>query len=72
MLLNKTVKYKAVLKAFIEIVHESNHKANNSQFDQEREFHNKLMQEWLDNNNILMYLTHNEGKSLIAERLKST
>ena len=30
------------------------------------------MQEWLDNNNILMYLTHNEGKLLIAERLKST
>ena len=30
------------------------------------------MQEWLDNNNILMYLAHNEGKSLIAERLKST
>ena len=30
MLLNKTVKYKAVLKAFIEIVHESNHKPNNS------------------------------------------
>ena len=26
------------------------------------------MQEWLGNNNILMYLTHNEGKSVIAER----
>ena len=25
------------------------------------------MQEWLDNNNILMYSTHNEGKSVIAE-----
>ena len=24
------------------------------------------MQEWLDNNNILMYSTHNEGKSVIA------
>ena len=22
------------------------------------------MQEWLDNNNILMYSTHNEGKSV--------
>ena len=28
----------------------------------------KLTQEWLDNNDILMYLTHNEGKSVIAER----
>ena len=25
------------------------------------------MQEWLDNNNILMYSTHNEGISVIAE-----
>ena len=26
------------------------------------------MQEWLDNNDILIYLRHNEGKSVIAER----
>ena len=26
------------------------------------------MQEWLDNNNILMYSTQNEGKSVIIER----
>ena len=26
------------------------------------------MQEWLNNNDILMYSTHNEGKSVIAER----
>ena len=26
------------------------------------------MQEWLDNNNILMYSTHNKRKSVIAER----
>ena len=26
------------------------------------------MQEWLDNNDILMYPTHNEGKAVIAER----
>ena len=25
------------------------------------------MQEWLDNNNILMYSTHNEGKSIVTE-----
>ena len=36
--------------------------------DQGKEFHNKLMQEWLDNNDILMYSIHNEGKSLIAKR----
>ena len=26
------------------------------------------MQEWLDNNDILMYSTHNEGQSVMAER----
>ena len=25
------------------------------------------MQEWLDDNDILMYFTHNEGKSVITE-----
>ena len=30
------------------------------------------MQEWLENNNILMYFTHNEGKSVIAERFIKT
>ena len=26
------------------------------------------MQEWLDNNDILMYSTHNEGKPVISEK----
>ena len=30
------------------------------------------MQKWLDNNNILMYSKHNEGKSVIAERFTKT
>ena len=28
----------------------------------------KLMQKWIDNNDILMYSTNNEGKSVIAEK----
>ena len=28
------------------------------------------MQEWLDNNSVLMYSRHNEGKSVIVERFK--
>ena len=35
--------------------------------DQGREFYNNLIQERLDNNDILMYFTHNEGKSVITE-----
>ena len=30
------------------------------------------MQKWLDNKDILMYSTHNEGKSVIAERFIKT
>ena len=36
--------------------------------DQGREFYIKRIQECLGNNCILMYSTHNEGKSVIAER----
>ena len=63
---------KTVLNAFIEVVNGSNRKPNKLWVDQEREFYNKLMQEWLDNNDILMYSTHKEGKSVIAERFIKT
>ena len=45
---------KAVLNAFIEIINESNGKPDRLWVDQGREFYNKFMQEWLENNNILM------------------
>ena len=56
----------------MEIVNKSNHNPNKLLVDQGREFYNKLMQEWLENNDILMYSTHNEGKSVIAERFLKT
>ena len=68
----KDKKGKTVLNAFMEIVNESNRKPNKLWVDQGREFYNKLMQEWLDNNDILMYSTHNEGNSVIAERFIKT
>ena len=40
--------------------------------DQGRELYNKPMQEWLDSNGILIYSTHNEGKSVIVERFVKT
>ena len=46
------VKGKTVLNAFIKIVNESNRKPNKLWVDQEREFYNKPIQEWLDNNDI--------------------
>ena len=63
----KDKKGKKVLNTFIEIANESNREPNNLWVDQGRELYNKLMQEWLDNNNILMYSTHNEEKSVTVE-----
>ena len=62
----KNKKGKTVLNAFMEIVNESNRKPNKLWVDLGKEFNNKLMQEWLHNSDILMYSTHNEGKSVIA------
>ena len=71
----KSLKYKkgkTVLNAFIEIVNESNRHPKKLWVDQGREFYNKLMQEWLENDDILMYCTHNEGTSVITERFIKT
>ena len=66
----KDKKGKTVLNVFIEIAKESNLKPNNLWVDQGREFYNKLMQEWLDYNYVLMYSTHSKGKSVIVERFR--
>ena len=50
----------------MEIVNEYNRKPNILWVDQRRKFYNELMQEWLESNDILMYSTHNEGKSVIT------
>ena len=68
----KNKKGKTVLNGFIEIVNESNDKPNKLWVAQGREFNNKLMQEWLDNYNVLMYSTHNQGKSVTADRFIKT
>ena len=67
----KEKKAKPVLNAFIDVVNESNCKPNKLWVDRERELFNKLIQEWLKND-IFMYLTHNGGKSVIAERFIKT
>ena len=63
---------KTVLNALVEIVIESNLKPNKLSVDERRELYNKLIQGCLDNNYILMYSTHNEGKSVIVERFIKT
>ena len=52
----------------MKIENESNRKPNKLQVDQRKEFQNKLMQEWIGSNNILMYSTHSESKTVITQR----
>ena len=54
----------------MKIVNESNRKPKKIWVDGGRWLYIKLMQEWFDNNDILMHSTHHESKSAIAERLK--
>ena len=60
----KDRKTKTVLHVFTEIVRQSKWKPNKFSVDQGREFHNNLMAKWLDDNGVLMYSTHNEGRSV--------
>ena len=61
----KDTKCKTALNAFIQKVNEFNRKPNKLYADQGRVFYNKLIQERLDKINILIYSTHNEGKSVM-------
>ena len=56
----------------MEIVSQYYYKSHKLWVGQRSEFYNKLMQEWLDNNDILMHFTDYEGKSLINERFIKT
>ena len=54
------------------ILDESNRKPNKILGDKGSEFYNKSMKSWLQYNDIEMYSTHNEGKSVITKRFIST
>ena len=47
-------------------------KPNKIWVDQGSEFYNTHFKKWLKDNNIEMYSTHNEGKSVVAERFIRT
>ena len=54
-------KGKTVLNAFVEIVNESHCIPNKVWVYQRKEVYNKLMKEWSDDNDILMYSIHISG-----------
>ena len=61
-----------IANAFQKIIKESNRKPNKIGIDKAREFYKKSMKSWLEKNDIEMYSTHNEGKSVVAERFIRT
>ena len=62
----------SIVKAFQIILKQSNRKPNKIWVDKGSEFYNAYFKKWLRDNNIVMYSTHNEGKSVVAERFIKT
>ena len=62
----------SVTKGFNKIIKQSGRKPNKIWVDQGSEFYNHVFKRWLSRNNIIMYSTYNEGKSVVAERFIRT
>ena len=62
----------SIVKAFQSILKQSNRKPNKIWVDKGSEFYNVYFKKWLRDNDIVMYSTHNEGKSVVAERFIRT
>ena len=62
----------SIVNAFDKIIKQSNRKPNKIWVDQGSEFYNNNFKKWLSDNNIIMYSTYNEGKSVVAERFIRT
>ena len=58
----------SIVSAFNKIMKDSNRKPNKIWVDQGSEFYNRVFKKWLSDNDIIMYSTFNEGKSVVAER----
>ena len=62
----------SIANAFNKIIKQSNRKPNKIWVDQGGEFYNHNLKKWLSDNDIIMYSTYNEGKSVVAERFIRT
>ena len=62
----------SIVNAFNKIIMQSNRKPNKIWVDQGGEFYNHNFKKWLSGNDIIMYSTYNEGKSVVAERFIRT
>ena len=68
----KDKKGATITNAFQKILDSSIRKPNKILLDQGSEFYNNSFKKWLKDNNIEMYSTYNEGKSVVAERFIRT
>ena len=62
----------SIVKAFQIILKQSNRKPNKIWVDKGSEFYNASFKKWLQDNDIVIYSTHDEGKSVVAERFIRT
>ena len=58
----------SIVNAFQKILDSSKRKPNKTWVDQESEFYNSVFKKFMKDNDISMYSTYNEGKSVFAER----
>ena len=52
-----------ITQAFQKVLNEYGHKQNKEWVDKGKEFYNRLMKSWWQDNYIEMYSIHNKGKS---------
>ena len=62
----------SIVKAFNKIIKQSNRKPNKIWVDLGGEFYKNVFEKWLSDNDIDIYSTYNEGKSVVAERFIRT
>ena len=58
--------------SYQKILDASNRRLNKIWVDKGSEFYNRSIKSWLEKSDIEMYSTHNEGKSVVAERFIRT
>ena len=62
----------SIVNVFNKIIKQFNRKPNKMWVDQGGEFYYNVFEKWLSDNDINMYSTYNEGKSVVAERFIRT
>ena len=72
VILLKDKKGISIVNAFQKILDDSKRQPNKIWVDKGSEFYNNTFQKWLQDNDVVMYSTNNEGKSVIAERFIRT